>query len=116
MMPKISRLIPSFGASRHSIDSIDFYRRNKQEYEYVDEKHAVKDDFVDDYERKKKVEKIERALTQLPPLDREIVILFHREEYSYQEIAEIVKFPVTTVKTRLHRARKKLQQLVRKDR
>jgi RNA polymerase sigma-70 factor (ECF subfamily) len=95
---------------------IDFYRKNKQEYEYFDEKHAVKDDFVCEYEKKKKLEKIERALTQLPPLDREIVILFHKEEYSYQEISEIVKLPVTTIKTRLHRARKKLQQLVHENR
>ncbi|KPJ73169.1 hypothetical protein AMJ52_04100 [candidate division TA06 bacterium DG_78] len=95
---------------------IDFYRKNKQEYEYFDEKHAIKDDFVYDYEKKKKLEKIERALTKLPALDREIVILFHKEEYSYQEISEIVKLPVTTIKTRLHRARKKLQQLVHENR
>jgi RNA polymerase sigma-70 factor (ECF subfamily) len=95
---------------------IDFFRKNKQEYEYFDEQHAVKDDFVQRYEIKKKLEKIERALTQLPPSDREIVILFHKEEYSYQEISEIVKLPVTTIKTRLHRARKKLQQLVHENR
>jgi RNA polymerase sigma-70 factor (ECF subfamily) len=95
---------------------IDFYRKNKQEYEYFDERHAIKDDFIHEYEKKKKLERIERALTKLPPLDREIVILFHREEYSYQEISEIVKIPVTTIKTRLHRARKKLQLLVHENR
>jgi RNA polymerase sigma-70 factor (ECF subfamily) len=39
-------------------------------------------------------------------------ILFHREEHSYQEISEILKIPITTIKTRLHRARKKLRDIV----
>ncbi len=95
--------------------TIDFLRKNKQEYEYFDERHAVKDDFVQEYETKKKIEKIDRALAKLPPLDRELVVLFHREEYSYQEISEILKIPVTTIKPRLHRARKKLQKMVQEN-
>jgi len=95
--------------------TIDFLRKTKQEYEYFDERHAVQDDFVEKYETKKKIEKIDRALAQLPPLDRELVVLFHREEYSYQEISEILKIPITTIKTRLHRARKRLSKLVQEN-
>lgn len=95
--------------------TIDFLRKSKQEYEYLDERHAVQDDFVERYEIKKKIEKIDRALAELPPLDRELIILFHREEYSYQEIGAILKIPVTTIKTRLHRARKRLSGLVQED-
>jgi RNA polymerase sigma-70 factor (ECF subfamily) len=95
--------------------TIDFLRKSKQEYEYFDERHAVRDDFVEKYEMKKKIEKIDRALAQLPPLDRELVVLFHREEYSYQDISEILKIPVTTIKTRLHRARKRLSELVQEN-
>lgn len=94
---------------------IDFYRKNKQEYEYFDERHSITDDFVQEYEKKKKLEKIEQALVKLPPLDREIVILFHKEEHSYQEISNILKIPVSTIKTRLHRARKKLRQIVHEN-
>lgn len=94
---------------------IDFYRKNKQEYEYFDERHAIKDDFVQEYDKKKKLEMIEQALAKLPPLDREIVLLFHREENSYQEISEILKIPITTIKTRLHRARKRLRALVHEN-
>lgn len=95
--------------------TMDFLRKNKQEYEYFDERHSVKDDFVQEYEKKKKMEKIEQALAKLSPLDRELVILFHKEEYSYQEINEILKIPITTIKTRLHRARKKLRDLVNEN-
>jgi len=92
--------------------TIDFFRKNKQEYEYFDDRHAVNDDFVEEHEKKKKMEKIDQALAKMPVLDRELVILFHREENSYQEISEILKIPVTTIKTRLHRARKKLREIV----
>lgn len=92
--------------------TIDFFRKNKQEYEYFDDRHSVKDDFVQQYEKKKKMEKIEKAVAKLPPIDRELVILFHKEEHSYQEISDILEMPLTTIKTRLHRARKKLRNLV----
>jgi len=91
---------------------IDFFRKNRQEYEYLDEKHASTDNFVQEFEKKQKFEKIEKAIAKLPPLDREIVVLFHKEEHSYQEISEILKIPVSTIKTRLHRARKRLRELI----
>ena len=91
---------------------IDFFRKNKQDYEYLDERHAISDDFVEKYERNKKLEKVEKALANLSPIDREIVILFHREEDSYEEISKILNLPVTTIKTRLHRARKRLRELI----
>jgi RNA polymerase sigma-70 factor (ECF subfamily) len=95
--------------------TMDFFRKSKQEYEYLDDRHAVADDFVQEYEKKKKIERIDTALARLPPIDREIVVLFHKEEHSYREISEITNLPVTTIKTRLHRARKKLQTLVREQ-
>lgn len=92
--------------------TLDFFRKNKQEYEYLDEEHGVIDDLAGKVEKKKKMEKIEKALAKMPPLDRELIILFHKEEYSYQEISEILEISITTIKTRLHRARKKLGQMV----
>ena len=92
--------------------TMDYFRKNKAEYEYFDEQHASDEDLAQEYERKHKMERIDRALLKLAPLDRELVILFHKEEYSYQEISEIVNVPISTIKTRLHRARKKLRLLV----
>jgi RNA polymerase sigma-70 factor (ECF subfamily) len=93
--------------------TLDFFRKNKVEYEYIDERYAVNTDFAREYEKKKKMEQIDKAIAQLPPLDRELVVLFHKEEYSYQEISDIVHLPMTTIKTRLHRARKRLKNIVR---
>jgi RNA polymerase sigma-70 factor (ECF subfamily) len=93
--------------------TIDFFRKNRIQYEYIDERHASNTDFVREFEIKKKMELIDQAITQLAPIDRELVVLFHKEEYSYQEISDIVHLPITTIKTRLHRARKRLRDMVR---
>jgi RNA polymerase sigma-70 factor (ECF subfamily) len=95
--------------------TLDFFRKNKQEYEYFDETHAAPDNLVEEFEKKRKREKIEQCLAQLPPIDRELVILFHREEHTYEEISEILDLPITTIKTRLHRTRKKLADLVQRN-
>ncbi|MDH4210373.1 MAG: RNA polymerase sigma factor [candidate division WOR-3 bacterium] len=94
--------------------TMDHFRKHKIELEYCDEFHPSSDDLPREYEKKRKIEQIDQALSQLPPLDRELIILFHKEENTYQEISEIMKIPVTTIKTRLHRARKKLHGLVHK--
>jgi RNA polymerase sigma-70 factor (ECF subfamily) len=92
--------------------TLDFFRKNKQTYEYFDEQHGVSDDLPEKMEQKRKMEKIEKALAKMPPLERELIILFHKEEYSYKEISEILDLPITTIKTRLYRARRKLSGLV----
>jgi RNA polymerase sigma-70 factor (ECF subfamily) len=93
--------------------TVDFLRKNKQDYEYLDERYPAKTDIVEDYEKKQKLDKIDQALTDLAPIDREIVVLFHKEEKSYDEISGILKIPVSTIKTRLHRSRLKLRELLK---
>jgi RNA polymerase sigma-70 factor (ECF subfamily) len=39
---------------------------------------------------------------------REVIVLRHQEGFAYEEIAEITKLPLGTVKTYIHRARKEL--------
>jgi len=45
----------------------------------------------------------------LPLLQKTILQLFHREEFSLDEIASITTLPVNTVKSHLFRARKTLK-------
>lgn len=51
-----------------------------------------------------------RAIDQLPEQFREAVVLSDVEGLSYEEIARILEVPVGTVKSRLFRARRLLQQ------
>jgi RNA polymerase sigma-70 factor (ECF subfamily) len=53
---------------------------------------------------------VRRALEALPPEFKLAVILCDVEEFSYEEIAEIMGCPIGTVMSRLHRGRKLLQK------
>jgi RNA polymerase sigma-70 factor (ECF subfamily) len=48
----------------------------------------------------------------LPPLQREVLILSEYEDLSLEEIARAVEAEVGTVKSRLHRARENLKQML----
>jgi RNA polymerase sigma-70 factor (ECF subfamily) len=54
-------------------------------------------------------EAVRKAVGELPPLQREALILFEYEEMSLAEIAEVAGADVGTVKSRLHRARERLR-------
>jgi len=53
---------------------------------------------------------IQKAISQMPPLQREVVVLFEYQEQSLTEIAAIVGADLCTVKSRLHRARERLRR------
>jgi len=48
---------------------------------------------------------VQQALGKLDPSEREIVMLREYEQLSYSEIAELLRIPVNTVRSRLFRAR-----------
>ncbi len=54
-----------------------------------------------------------RAMGELPPAYRSVLVLRHVEGLSYEEIAEALRLPMATVKIRIHRGREKLQQILR---
>jgi RNA polymerase sigma-70 factor, ECF subfamily len=56
------------------------------------------------------VEQVCRAIAALPEDHRVVSALYFMEEFSYQEIAEMVGCPVGTVRSRLHRGRRMLQK------
>ncbi|MDE1919132.1 MAG: RNA polymerase sigma factor [Patescibacteria group bacterium] len=55
---------------------------------------------------------IDRGLEKLPPIYREVIILYYLEQLSYQEIAEVLRVPLGTVGIRLSRAREALRTYV----
>ena len=58
---------------------------------------------------------IQNAITSLPTNYRQVILLRDVEGMSYQEISEIVDCPVGTVKSRVNRARLKLQQKLKSE-
>lgn len=55
---------------------------------------------------------IQAALLMLPPDYREIIVLRHFTELSYEEIAAMLGIPAKTVKSRLYTARQRLGELL----
>jgi RNA polymerase sigma factor (sigma-70 family) len=53
---------------------------------------------------------VEHELQQLNTAERTILVLYHQEERSYEQIAETMQMPIGTVRTHLHRGRKKLRE------
>jgi RNA polymerase sigma-70 factor, ECF subfamily len=67
---------------------------------------------IEEYVESQLSETTSKALAALSPDQRQVVILADIEEYSYQEIAEIIGCSIGTVRSRLHRARQQLRKLV----
>lgn len=53
---------------------------------------------------------LEGALAELPIIEREVLTLFYLQELSLAEVAEALKVPVGTIKSRLFRAKRLLRQ------
>lgn len=58
---------------------------------------------------------LENALAELPTMQRIVVVLRHEEDLTYEEIADVTKLPLGTVKTHLFRARQKLREKLRSE-
>jgi RNA polymerase sigma factor (sigma-70 family) len=55
---------------------------------------------------------VRRAVAKLDPINREILMLREFEQLSYAEIADLLRLPVNTVRSRLFRARLALRSLL----
>jgi len=61
-------------------------------------------------ERKQQAEQVQRAVLNLPPASRAVLVLREYEGLSYHEIAEALDIPMGTVMSRLNYARGQLRQ------
>jgi RNA polymerase sigma-70 factor, ECF subfamily len=78
----------------------------------VEDPHASPQDHAERGERERR---IERAIQRLPEYQRAMVVMYHAEMMSYEDIAGALDMPVGTVKSRLNRARLTLREILRKD-
>src|ERR1039458_5047946 len=67
---------------------------------------------LDISERKETSACVQRCLDFLPDKYRAVILLYEAHSLTAPEIAEVLGVTVTTVKIRLHRARRKLQQVM----
>jgi RNA polymerase sigma-70 factor (ECF subfamily) len=55
---------------------------------------------------------VEKLLAELPDQQRAVFVLFHYEGRSLREVAEVMDMPEGTVRSSLHRARRKLRDRI----
>lgn len=70
------------------------------------------EDPVRDNERRERINALDTALAQLSDDHRLVVLLHDTEGYKLIEIQELTGIPVGTVKSRLHRARARLRDIL----
>ncbi|MEJ2105616.1 MAG: sigma-70 family RNA polymerase sigma factor [Ignavibacteriaceae bacterium] len=103
---------------------INDYRKSKREpykldyeqiqnfYENVKSDRAQENNLDSDYYNNLLDDELTEAIDQLPTKMREVFLLCDLEGYSYEETAELVQCPLGTVRSRLHRARHMLQEIL----
>ncbi|MDR3623267.1 MAG: sigma-70 family RNA polymerase sigma factor [Paludisphaera borealis] len=66
-----------------------------------------------DLQEQERQQWVRDSIERLPDSLRQTLILAYHQDLKYREIADILKIPVGTVKSRLHAALAKLQQMAR---
>ena len=105
---------------------IDHYRKYKTErthtdsleveYEKAEENPARYANPAQALEQRELSERVHQALLRVSEDLREAVILRDLEEFTYEEIADMLKLPLGTVKSRINRGRVELARIIGKMR
>jgi RNA polymerase sigma-70 factor (ECF subfamily) len=61
-------------------------------------------------EKQESMNLLQDAINSLPDYQRMMIVMYHTENRSYEEIAEALEMPIGTVKSRLNRARLSLRE------
>lgn len=92
----------------------DYIRKSKKISSSAIEELSIKDsqNIENDVINKDTVNRIGKLLSELPYEKRMVFILKNYYDYSYEEIGEILKCPIGTVRSRLHYCIEKLRKLI----
>ncbi len=100
-----------FGIARNAcID--EHRRRSHRRHDPIDEVPDATPSVLHQITREQRAKQLRDALDQLPPMYKEVLVLYHFEHLKYAEIAEILDLPMGTVMNRIFRARQKVRALL----
>ena len=93
---------------------LNFLKKQKPTVELYDEiVGSKKDDPAQIYKGKKLRERIAGAVAKLPEVQRAVFTLRSLEDLSYQEVSDILKKPISTIKVNHHLAVKNLRNYLK---
>lgn len=97
---------------------IDFLRKKRprvmedDELERAVDRRGLRPEEI--YENRVQATTVRQAMLGLDDKYREVLLLRYQTEMSYERIAEVLAVPLTTVETRLHRAKKMLREKLKR--
>ena len=93
----------------------DFLRSKKRKREVnLDEEFETNSNFETYYSQREEglVSDVDKALEQINPEYKRVILLFYQQGFGYQEIADILKMPINTVKTHISRGKEQLKEIL----
>lgn len=91
----------------------DFLRGKKRKKEIsLDEEFETNPYFETYYSKKEEglASDVDKALDRINPEYKKVLLLFYQQGFGYQEIADILKMPINTVKTHISRGKEQLKE------
>jgi RNA polymerase sigma-70 factor (ECF subfamily) len=67
---------------------------------------------LEQMEQREFAQRLEQHLMALSQVERAVLVLYHQEERTYEQIALALRMPLGTVRTHLHRGRRKLREAI----
>ncbi len=110
-----------FSIARNTV--IDWFRKKKSlnfsALQADEEDHSFEDALADIeplpdevFRRKELVSELENAMAHLTPHQKTVIFLHHTEDLTFEEISEVIKKPMNTVKSQYRRALLELKGLL----
>lgn len=97
---------------------MDVFRKKQYKIKHVE----MSEQFVPDknnpeviFLKREKQRHLEKLLATLPDDERMIILLRYANELSYEEISELLNTSVSTVRNKLHRAKKKMRNTAERE-
>jgi len=103
----------SLKRKRRAVLSLDGSRNGEAGVDPHDPSEAVRPEHA--LELQEQERRIQQALSRLSPEHRAVLILKDMEGQKYEVMAEILQVPIGTIRSRLHRARLELRELLEQD-
>jgi RNA polymerase sigma-70 factor (ECF subfamily) len=94
----------------------DFLRRKKRKNEISLDEDLETNSSAEAYYSSKEeglVSDVDKALTQINPEYKKVLLLFYQQGFEYKEIADILEMPINTVKTHISRGKEQLKEILK---
>lgn len=122
---KLWKSLPSFNVERGSLQAyiftiarnliIDESRKKKESL--LDEALEIpsKENLEEDLDRKEAAERVQKALANLEPEEKQIIILRYFEDLAFADISKILKTKEGALRVRVHRILEKLKEELKNE-